>query len=103
MVSDSSSDSRKVDKRTALALWDTSALPGGLRKKRTDNTEGPEFGQEEIMKFTLISKKGGKTQVRELFVNPIKAVSPHYTAESPASYPSVISISGPHTFSTATR
>lgn len=75
MVSDSSGESRKVDKRTALALWDTSALPGGIRKKRTDDAEGPELDQEEIMKFTLISKKGGKTQVSLFFVSPIEAVS----------------------------
>jgi regulator of nonsense transcripts 2 len=63
MVSDSSSDSRKVDKRTALALWDTSALPGGMRKKRADGADEQDSDQDEVMKFTLISKKGGKTQV----------------------------------------
>lgn len=64
MVSDSSGDSRKVDKRTALALWDTSSLHGGIRKKQADDAAKPDFDQDEVMKFTLISKKGGKTQVR---------------------------------------
>lgn len=64
MVSDSSSESRKVDKRTALALWDTSALPGGMRKKRAGDAEEQDSDSDEVMKFTLISKKGGKTQVR---------------------------------------
>jgi regulator of nonsense transcripts 2 len=66
MVSDTG-ESRKVDKRTALALWDTSALPGGIRKKRPDEAEKLSAEREgEVMKFTLISKKGSKTQVRRL-------------------------------------
>ncbi|KAF8483178.1 ARM repeat-containing protein [Gautieria morchelliformis] len=77
MVSDSSSDSRKVDKRTALALWDTSALPGSIRKKRTDDADGPDSDQEEIMKFTLISKKGGKTQSRQLPIPATSALAVH--------------------------
>jgi len=67
MVSDSSTESRKVDKRTALSLWDTStALPAGLGKKRAgaeDAGDSVAEEQEGVMKFTLISKKGNKTQV----------------------------------------
>ena len=63
MVSDSG-ESRKVDKRTALALWDTSTLPGGVRKRRADEVdELSDREGGEVMKFTLISKKGSKTQV----------------------------------------
>lgn len=65
MVSDSSGESRKVDKRTALALWDTTtSLPGGLGKKRTEDVEDQNSEQDGVMKFTLVSKKGNKTQVR---------------------------------------
>lgn len=62
MVSDSG-ETRKVDKRTALALWDTSTLPGGLRKKRIDDAENAESEREGIMKFTFVTKKGNKVQV----------------------------------------
>ncbi|KAF8310058.1 transcription factor [Cantharellus anzutake] len=73
MLSDTSSDSRRVDKRTALAMWDSSTLSGAVgvvgRKKRTDvddandNSANSEPG---VMKFTLISRKGNKQQTREL-------------------------------------
>lgn len=63
MVSDSG-DTRKVDKRTALALWDTSTtLPGGLKKKRVDDADNAESEKEGIMKFTFMAKKGNKVQV----------------------------------------
>ncbi|KIJ40979.1 hypothetical protein M422DRAFT_209705 [Sphaerobolus stellatus SS14] len=77
MVSDSSGESRKVDKRTALALWDTStALPAGLGKKRLDDT-GELQSEEGIMKFTLISKKGNKTQTKQLPIPATSALAVH--------------------------
>ena len=41
MLSDTSSDSRKVDKKTALAMWDNAMLPGasGGRKKKIEDDE----------------------------------------------------------------
>jgi len=77
MVSDSSSDPRKVDKRTALALWDTSALTGGLGKKRAEESESLSSEQEGVMKFTLISKKGNKTQTRQLPIPATSALAVH--------------------------
>lgn len=63
MVSDSG-EARKVDKRTALAIWDTSTLPAGLRKKRVDDADPVDPEKEGIMKFTFVAKKGNKVQVR---------------------------------------
>ncbi|KAJ7703097.1 armadillo-type protein [Mycena rosella] len=39
MVTDTSAESRKVDKKTALALWDAAVLPPGARKKRPDEAD----------------------------------------------------------------
>jgi len=33
MMTDTSAESRRVDRRTALALWESAALPTGLKKK----------------------------------------------------------------------
>jgi len=66
MVTDSSAESRKVDKKTALALWDSAVLPPGARKKRVG--EGEDNGESELegqgmMNFTVITKRGNKQQV----------------------------------------
>jgi len=68
MVTDTSAESRKVDKKTALALWDSAVIPPNMRKKRTDEKD-EDYEEKEIngpgtMAFTLISKKGNKQQVR---------------------------------------
>jgi regulator of nonsense transcripts 2 len=62
LITDSSSENRKVDKRTANALWDSSSMPSGLKKKRLDNetAESPEQG---VMRFTVVSRRGHKQQV----------------------------------------
>jgi regulator of nonsense transcripts 2 len=74
MVTDSSTESRKVDKKTALALWDSAVLPPGIRKKRgeensdertTTEQDGQDLGQD-IMNFTVITKRGNKQNVRLL-------------------------------------
>ena len=45
MVTESSAENRKVDKKTALALWETTVPPPVLRKKRTEeNDEDGEGG-----------------------------------------------------------
>jgi regulator of nonsense transcripts 2 len=73
MMSDTSSEARKVDKRTALAMWDSSSLPtaGSVairRKKEEDGGQEVEDTEEGIMRFTLLSKKGHKQQARELSI-----------------------------------
>ena len=58
-MTDTSAESWKVDRKTALALWESAALPTGL-KKRVDGFE--EDGdtsastEEPAMNFTLLVK-----------------------------------------------
>lgn len=69
LVTDTSGDSRKVDKKTALALWDTALPPPVMRKKRNediddDGDSGAENAKDPgIMNFTLFTKRGNKQQV----------------------------------------
>jgi regulator of nonsense transcripts 2 len=69
LVTDSSAESRRVDRKTALALWESTVLPGGVRKKRIDGIEdegdgsGASATEEPVMNFTLITKKGKQQQV----------------------------------------
>ena len=72
MVTDSSAEARKVDKRTAQALWDSAVIPSGLRKKKQDSgdseedvSDAEEAGSQGTMKFVLLTKKGNKQQVQD--------------------------------------
>lgn len=68
LVTDSA-DNRKVDKKTALSLWESTVPPPILRKKRGEDGEGADDAsnvpREEpgVMKFTLFTKRGNKPQV----------------------------------------
>lgn len=69
MVTDTA-ESRKVDKKTALALWDQTIPPPVVRKKRgddsedaVDSTNAAQDDQAGVMKFTLFTKRGNKPQV----------------------------------------
>jgi regulator of nonsense transcripts 2 len=67
MVTDSSAESRKVDKKTALALWDSTVLPHGARKKHVDETDDNDTSAAnglDVMNFTVITKRGNRQQVR---------------------------------------
>ncbi|KAI0779890.1 ARM repeat-containing protein [Fomes fomentarius] len=74
LVTDTSGDSRKVDKKTALALWDTALPPPVMRKKRNediddDGDSGAENAKDPgIMNFTLFTKRGNKQQTRQLAI-----------------------------------
>lgn len=67
MLTDTSAESRRVDRRTALALWESAALPTGLKKKRIDDLEedgnASASAEEPVMNFTLITKRGKQQQV----------------------------------------
>lgn len=67
MVTDNSAESRKVDKKTALALWDSAVLPPNVRKRRGDEAdeEGDpsENNGHDMMAFTVITKRGNKQHV----------------------------------------
>ncbi|KAJ4483312.1 transcription factor [Lentinula aciculospora] len=77
MVTDTSAESRKVDKKTAMALWDSSVLPPSLRKKRPE--DGDEDGElnTNMMHFTLVTKRGNKQQTRKLGVPSESALAVH--------------------------
>ncbi|OJT05098.1 Regulator of nonsense transcripts 2 [Trametes pubescens] len=71
LVTDTSAESRKIDKKTALALWDTALPPPVIRKKKHDEYDedgevaAGEVAQDAgVMKFTLFTKRGNKQQVR---------------------------------------
>lgn len=62
-------DNRKVDKKTALALWESTVPPPVLRKKKgddndaSDDVSGVAREEPDVMKFTLFTKRGNKPQV----------------------------------------
>jgi len=72
MVTDTSAESRKVDKKTALALWDSAVLPPNVRKKRNDEVDedldGSEADGRGVMSFTVITRRGNKQQVHLPFL-----------------------------------
>lgn len=67
IITDSSTESRKIDKKTAW--WDSAVLAPGSRKKRADDTDGDADGEgnaangESVMNFTVITKRGNRQQV----------------------------------------
>ncbi|KAI0700874.1 ARM repeat-containing protein [Cytidiella melzeri] len=74
MVTDTA-DARKVDKKTALALWDQTVPLPVARKKRGDDSEdivdpasGSQDDQTGVMKFTLFTKRGNKPQMKQLAI-----------------------------------
>lgn len=60
-----STESRRVDRKTALAL--STALPTSIKKKRADDfDEGGDASastEEPVMNFTLVTKRGKQQQV----------------------------------------
>ena len=67
-------DNRKVDKKTALALWESTVPPPVLRKKKGDDNDSADDAtgsaeEQGVMKFTLFTKRGNKPQVRLLPVS----------------------------------
>lgn len=67
MMIDTSTESRRVDRKTALALWDSTALPAGIKKKRADDFDEDgdtaASSEEPVMNFTLVTKRGKQQQV----------------------------------------
>ncbi|KAF7984246.1 hypothetical protein HWV62_16072 [Athelia sp. TMB] len=83
MVTDSSNESRKVDKKTAMALWDSAVLPPGARKRRgadgeaEGDTVSNDADAKSVMSFTLLTKRGNKQQARQLAVPAESALAVH--------------------------
>ncbi|KAI8994050.1 ARM repeat-containing protein [Trametes punicea] len=75
LVTDTSAESRKIDKKTALALWDTALPPPVARKKKNEEydddgegTTGDAAEEPGVMKFTLFTKRGNKPQMRQIAI-----------------------------------
>ncbi|KAF9263251.1 ARM repeat-containing protein [Marasmius fiardii PR-910] len=80
LVTDTSNESRKVDKKTALALWDSAILPPAARRKRLEESEEDASGSlngKDVMTFTVVTKKGNKQQTRQLAVPSESALAIH--------------------------
>ncbi|KAH9972218.1 ARM repeat-containing protein [Russula compacta] len=67
LVTDTSAESRKVDRRTAQTLWESTVLPPGMRK-RHEGDGSPENASLDVMNFTMLTKRGNKQQVRQLAI-----------------------------------
>jgi regulator of nonsense transcripts 2 len=67
MVTDTSAESRKVDKKTALALWDSAVIPPTGRKKRVGE-EGGGPADEGVTNFVVLTKRGNKQMTRQIAV-----------------------------------
>jgi regulator of nonsense transcripts 2 len=75
LVTDTSAESRRVDKKTALALWDSAVPPPTSRKKKIhdDNDEDENVKDNEspsMMNFTVITKRGNKQLVSFFHATP---------------------------------
>jgi regulator of nonsense transcripts 2 len=68
LVTDTSAESRKVDRRTAQTLWESAVLPPGMRKRHEEGEGSTENANPAIMNFTMLSKRGNKQQVRQLAI-----------------------------------
>jgi regulator of nonsense transcripts 2 len=79
MRTEASAESRRVDRRTALALWESVTLPTGLKKKRVDDFEedgdASASAEESVMKFTLVTRGGRQRQVGSRLLAPNAAVT----------------------------
>ncbi|KAH7925540.1 ARM repeat-containing protein [Leucogyrophana mollusca] len=81
IMTDSSAESRKVDKKSAW--WDSAVLAPGARKKRTDDNDGDVDGESDtaegnaVMNFTVITKRGNRQQTRHLPVPAESALAVH--------------------------
>ncbi|KZO98973.1 ARM repeat-containing protein [Calocera viscosa TUFC12733] len=70
MISDAG-ESRKVDRKTAMAMWDSTVMPGNLRRRREDSTSqenGKPAAPPDVMKFTFLTKRGNRSQTHDLNV-----------------------------------
>ncbi|KAF9451945.1 transcription factor [Macrolepiota fuliginosa MF-IS2] len=82
LVTDTSAESRKVDKKTALALWDSAVLPPTIRKKKSPDDGDGEGDVKDtdsggIMNFTVITKRGNRQLTRQLAIPSASALAVH--------------------------
>lgn len=67
-MTDTSAESRKVDRRTAQTLWESAVLPPGMRKRHEEGDDSLESGNSGMMNFTMLTKRGNKQLVRQLAI-----------------------------------
>ncbi|KAH7912407.1 ARM repeat-containing protein [Hygrophoropsis aurantiaca] len=81
IMTDSSAESRKLDKKTAW--WDQAVLAPGVRRKRAEDheadadVEGDPIEGNAVMNFTVITKRGNRQQARHLPVPAESALAIH--------------------------
>ncbi|KAI6125708.1 ARM repeat-containing protein [Pisolithus croceorrhizus] len=80
IITESSADSRKIDKKSAW--WDNAVLAPSVRKKRVEETEQNIEGDADhpngtVMNFTVITRRGNKQQTRNLPVPAETALAIH--------------------------
>ncbi|EFI28143.1 transcription factor [Coprinopsis cinerea okayama7 len=66
MFTDTSTESRKVDKKTAQALWDSTVIPPAVLKKKVESD--PAASESGVTSFTVLTKRGNKQVARQLAV-----------------------------------
>ena len=79
LMSEAAADAKRVDRKAALSVWDSTALPGsGVGKRRKDDqSEQKNEEDKNIMRFTVLSKRGFKNSNRELAVPISSALAAH--------------------------
>jgi regulator of nonsense transcripts 2 len=86
MRTDTSAESRRVDRKTALTLWESAVLPTGLKKKRIDGIDEDgdtsASAEELVMNFTLITKRGKQQQVGFRILHHVIAVAHQKTIQA---------------------
>ncbi|KAI6046075.1 ARM repeat-containing protein [Pisolithus marmoratus] len=80
IITESSAESRKIDKKTAW--WDNAILAPSTRKKRVEGTEqniddDADHANGSVMNFTVITRRGNKQQARNLPVPAETALAIH--------------------------
>jgi regulator of nonsense transcripts 2 len=79
LMSEAAADAKRVDRKAAQSVWDSTALPGGGvgKRRKDDQSELKNEEDKNIMKFTVLSKKGFKNSNRELAVPISSALAAH--------------------------
>ncbi|KAG8922374.1 hypothetical protein FRC00_007517 [Tulasnella sp. 408] len=75
MMLDSNQEARKVDRKAAAVMWETTVMTGGA-KKRKEDTEKPSANGHG-MNFTLLSRKGNKQMTKDLVVPESAPIAVH--------------------------
>ena len=75
LVTDVSTESRRVDRRTAQTLWESAVLPPGMRKRHEEGDGSPESANPGVMNFTMLTKRGNRQQVRQLAIPSASALA----------------------------